>query len=466
MASQSPPMPTLPPGTRKQLIDELHDLHHRAGWPSMRRIGRAIGCSHTTVSKVFSAPEPPSWEIVSMVVTTLGGEIDHFQRLWYEATGGTGGRPTPGESAPALAGLVASSAPALAGLVASSVPSALSTQESLLAQLDSLSCLLQAYDVLLRLEWVEEVTLAACRRQLMDDLCSRMDVNGRSPGQARLRFGDHVMHVTVQPDLTCSRTLQVSIADESLPMARHTRDEVSLGRHAGRFDRVCIRVPESLGECFIGMCTSRIMALLTSAYEWLGQKLLRSFELLESPFEKEALAILRKCLTGIPAISASGRVFAVTVTNDRVSYAVDSQVVRSVLTEAQSDPDRWQAPAVVVSDLLFNSIPFESSFSCRAAMERRTIPVEFSRAPYQRIAQNYLLAQTVVHRGPYVLEPLANGRNVLMLVAYPVEMRAALARSVSSARCQLGNYMRAAQATLRLPVIRSAENPPDIVLGS
>lgn len=88
MGAQSPPMPDLRSGPTKDLFDALHDLHHRAGLSSMRRIGRATGCSHTTVSKIFSTPELSSWQILRLVVTALGGDADYFRWLWYRATGG------------------------------------------------------------------------------------------------------------------------------------------------------------------------------------------------------------------------------------------------------------------------------------------------------------------------------------------------------------------------------------------
>ena len=50
-----------PPGPQRDLVDALHGLHHRAGWPSLRGLAREVGCSHTTVSAVFSSPRLPTW---------------------------------------------------------------------------------------------------------------------------------------------------------------------------------------------------------------------------------------------------------------------------------------------------------------------------------------------------------------------------------------------------------------------
>ena len=54
------PRPDLPPGPHRDLVDALHGLHHRAGWPSLRVLAREAGCSPTTVSVVFSSPRLPS----------------------------------------------------------------------------------------------------------------------------------------------------------------------------------------------------------------------------------------------------------------------------------------------------------------------------------------------------------------------------------------------------------------------
>lgn len=55
------PRPDVAAGPHRDLIDALHALHHRAGWPSLRTLARATGVSHTTVSKVFSTAAVPSW---------------------------------------------------------------------------------------------------------------------------------------------------------------------------------------------------------------------------------------------------------------------------------------------------------------------------------------------------------------------------------------------------------------------
>ena len=80
------PRPDLPPGPHHDLVEELHDLHHRAGWPSLRVLARQAGCSHTTVSAVFSSPRLPSWGTLELLVEAMDGDTGHFHDLWLAAS--------------------------------------------------------------------------------------------------------------------------------------------------------------------------------------------------------------------------------------------------------------------------------------------------------------------------------------------------------------------------------------------
>lgn len=81
------PKPALPPGPAADLFDRLHELHHLAGWPSLRVMAREVGCSHTTVSAAFSEPKVPRWGMVELIVETLGGDPEEFHKLWLTASG-------------------------------------------------------------------------------------------------------------------------------------------------------------------------------------------------------------------------------------------------------------------------------------------------------------------------------------------------------------------------------------------
>ena len=67
------PSPVLPPGAHHDLVRALHELHHEAGWPSLRSLARHTGVSHTTVSKVLSSSVLPPWGTVELLVEAMGG---------------------------------------------------------------------------------------------------------------------------------------------------------------------------------------------------------------------------------------------------------------------------------------------------------------------------------------------------------------------------------------------------------
>ena len=89
------PRPDLAPGPARDLNDALHDLHHRAGWPSLRTMASDAGCSHTTVSHALSGPRLPAWGIVEVLVDAMGGDVPAFHDLWLAASA-----PRPGEEPP------------------------------------------------------------------------------------------------------------------------------------------------------------------------------------------------------------------------------------------------------------------------------------------------------------------------------------------------------------------------------
>lgn len=450
-------MPAVPPGPLRDLMEELHDLHHRAGWPSMRAVGRAIGCSHTTISKVFSAQEPPSWEITCQVVSALGGDIRYFRGLWYQATGGGAqawqhsAPPAPFPDGPA--GPHRTGYQGAAG--ADAAPSAI--ENWLVSMLDCCLGRLPGHEVLTSLHRVDELAVEACRRQLLDDLCRHYDLGGVLPGGQGLRVGDNILHLKVGPDLAADRTLCLVIQDQRLPISHHVTESAGLGTQVGRFARLSVTSPPALASWATDICGTAVTRLIGRADQWLQQVVSYSFSHLGSPFEQGALRLFRKSLSVPLSRAASGCLFLVLVTNDRVSYAIDDTVVRDLAAAAQSDPNGTQAPAVTASDMLFNSIPFSQSFSTLAISKNRPVPVELSRAPYQNVAQDYLLAETCVYRSDSLLVPVTAGRDILMLVSYPPWLKAEMASAIPALRGELTHYMMSTQAMLRLPVIRRTE---------
>lgn len=93
------PRPDVSPGPHRELVDALHALHHEAGWPSLRVLAQEVGCSRTTISRVFSSPRVPSWGLLQLLVEVLGGDVDQFHDLWLEAS-----TPVTARHAPRIAG--------------------------------------------------------------------------------------------------------------------------------------------------------------------------------------------------------------------------------------------------------------------------------------------------------------------------------------------------------------------------
>ncbi|MFF4886848.1 hypothetical protein ACFY2D_28845 [Streptomyces nigra] len=100
--------PDLPEGPLKVLNDELHALHKRARYPSLRKLQEVIGkavFSHTKIHEAFTKPVLPSSGVVELVVSELAkmarppiddieAEVDRLLALWYAAHG------DPPEAAP------------------------------------------------------------------------------------------------------------------------------------------------------------------------------------------------------------------------------------------------------------------------------------------------------------------------------------------------------------------------------
>ncbi|MEU8180275.1 hypothetical protein AB0B86_05790 [Micromonospora sp. NPDC049047] len=81
-------------GGLKQLNHELHRLHARAGYPSVRDMARACDCGPNLIKKVFSAPQIPNLPRLLKIVEFLAkldrmadpdAQCDHFDRLWEAA---------------------------------------------------------------------------------------------------------------------------------------------------------------------------------------------------------------------------------------------------------------------------------------------------------------------------------------------------------------------------------------------
>lgn len=81
--------PDVPPGNISRLFEELHALYREANDPTLRFLGREVGCSHETVRKAFVEPSIPTWGLLVLIVEQLSrmagrdvqNERDRFRSL-------------------------------------------------------------------------------------------------------------------------------------------------------------------------------------------------------------------------------------------------------------------------------------------------------------------------------------------------------------------------------------------------
>ena len=77
-----------PPGPVTELFNRLHEVHLRAGQPSMREIVTKIGrgvISPSTVHNIFRGPRVPKWGFLELVIEELHGDNAEFLALWQAA---------------------------------------------------------------------------------------------------------------------------------------------------------------------------------------------------------------------------------------------------------------------------------------------------------------------------------------------------------------------------------------------
>ena len=89
------PFPDVPPGPLRVLIKELHRLHGRAGWPSVRDLASGERFSHTAVHELFTkSAGSPKLPVLLAVVDKLAKlaprvdseeVLDQFDAMWQAA---------------------------------------------------------------------------------------------------------------------------------------------------------------------------------------------------------------------------------------------------------------------------------------------------------------------------------------------------------------------------------------------
>ncbi len=91
------PFPDVPSGPLRELLEELHKLHARAGWPSVRQLAAGQNFSHTAVHELFTKPTgdrklPVLLNVVEKLASLAPrvdseATLDKFDQLWATAAG-------------------------------------------------------------------------------------------------------------------------------------------------------------------------------------------------------------------------------------------------------------------------------------------------------------------------------------------------------------------------------------------
>ncbi len=90
-------MPAIPPGNLRKLLEGLHELHRRAGWPSTRDMARGAEFTYGAVHDLFTKPrtKAPNHRVLLTVVERLASMsrgiddvdriLDDFDCKWRDA---------------------------------------------------------------------------------------------------------------------------------------------------------------------------------------------------------------------------------------------------------------------------------------------------------------------------------------------------------------------------------------------
>ena len=74
------PRPDLPPGPHRDLVAALHDLHHRAGWPSLRALAAAPASPTPPSPRSSPRPALPTWGTLELLVEAMDGDTAPLPR--------------------------------------------------------------------------------------------------------------------------------------------------------------------------------------------------------------------------------------------------------------------------------------------------------------------------------------------------------------------------------------------------
>ncbi|WP_394831250.1 serine/threonine protein kinase [Pendulispora rubella] len=311
--------------------------------------------------------------------------------------------------------------------------------------------------MLFQLDHIENAITNLCKHRLLASL-------GREQGgmirtlENVIRMGERTLILKFRPDLERDRLLHVLLQDSTAPQVHagpvYTHTEINIPNSIGRYETLQVTTPASLGAEITDKIHAHIFDAFTTGYFWLAEQVQRALTSLGSPFEAEALKAFRRQFFIYDRAAAADKVWLVMVSQDRVYYAVDHQVVAQALLSGQASKALQQAPASIGTVLLANSISLGRSFSRQAIGDQQTVGMSMQRTPYEEVAQDFLVGQSAIYESEMLLTPLAGDHRGWLLAAHPPS--ADVARVLRAASPILENHLRTMRAEFRPPVIRKA----------
>jgi hypothetical protein len=413
------------------------------------------------VSKVFSSTRVPSWETLALIIEYLGGDLENFKRLWYEATGGEpeGGkglvnwatearndlrkgvdkdltsllrtRPWPGPQ-PRIDIRTVASPSELAEQGVSNILKQSATGvpvEKLSAALDD----------------TEDLILDCCKEILLPSL-------GKETGMQVPRFLKNaictdagIFAIRIRPGIQSDRTLHL-ILQPIQPVQNNTDEsyfeaKISVDNSIGRYNFVKIKVPACFGIDFFEEVKRQVLDVFSAGYSWLSEFARQVFISLSTPFGREALRRFRRQFFSRDHGAATKQIWMTMVRNQGVSHVVDDEVVCRTLEGAGAFSRLQWPPASVGLAFLADSIPFGKSFARQALGAQRAIDVNLAQAPYRDVSQDFLIGQSILYTDGMRVTPLAINRQVSLLAVYPSRIESEIDEILHVAGADLTEYL-------------------------
>ncbi len=467
-------MPDLPESI-VQFVDKALAFDPKARWPEARAMREALAETSESVLR------QPITTVAPCVRTLLSAELSSVVET-PRSSADSGSNGSGHSSSPSIAPLsvryaapdvAASAAKNLVTLAAETTRVSPSFQEKskgaqekawqssperrreLLSSLDALLPEISGdhqTGLLFQLEHIEDAIIKLCKQRLLDSL-------GR--GGARtlanvIRIGDRTLILKFRSDLERDRLLHVLLQDTAAPHSQsgpaYTHTEIDIANSIGRYESLQVSTPASLGAAATDAIHAHIFDAFTTGYFWLAEQVNRALTSLTSPFEAETLQLFRRQFFIHDRAAAADKAWLVMVSQERVYYAVDHQVVAEVLRSGQASTALQQAPASIATVLLANSISLGRSFSRQAIEGKKMVEMCMQKTPYEEVAQDFLLGQTAIYDSDMLLTPLVGDERGWLLAAHP--SGADVQRVLRAATPVLERHFGDSRVGLRPPIIR------------